>query len=391
MHPADVLMTFERLGLALTLVAASVACSEETTTAPAPDMGLVFPEPDAGIDEPDFGVFDQGVPDRDMGSEPDMGPSFNDPAAIYAGRRSISNARIQLQVRGSQTSTLTPILMLTHGPSVGFEYFIDPSDFLLGPGGVEDPNRLVFFIDLPGAGRSDEGSASRPSVTIENQYAFLINAIEDYFHTFDDRPYDVIGHHFGGLMATLLANRRPDLVEDMVLISPYPLNFEQRGLYNAAYRSAERISASDRQFINDLHGVPRCFFDPNQCALEVYLIYARTWVCRENTDAFQQLDIRFVSAGGISGFGPTNLYPGSIVESWEEDPFDLQSEVNGVQARTTMITGACDYIPESTYEMYADIPNLTRIEFDDSGHFPMVEEPELFQQTVLQALDSENF
>lgn len=391
MHRAEVVMTFERLSLPLLLVGGLVSCSESITTSPVPDMAPVFP--DTGPDRADFGVFDQGIPDPvDMGEPEDMGPPrFNDPAALFEGQRSIANARMRIQVRGSETSTLTPILMLSHGPSVGFEYLVEPTDFLLGPGGVEDPNRLVFFIDLPGAGRSDEGSLSRPDVTIENQYAFLIIAIEEYFHTFDDRPYDVIGHHFGGLIATLLANRRPDLVEDVVLISPYPLTFAERGIYNSAYRTSERISASDRQFINDLQGVPRCFFDPNQCALEIYLIFARTWVCRENDPAFQTLDIRFVSAGGISGFGPTNLYPGSIVEDWEANPFDLASETAGVQARTTMITGACDLIPETTYDMYAQIPGLTRIEFDESGHFPMVEQPELFEQAIFQALDSEDF
>jgi 2-hydroxy-6-oxonona-2,4-dienedioate hydrolase len=104
---------------------------------------------------------------------------------------------------GSDRS-LPPVVMV-HGLIVSGSYFRPVANLL-------DPRYSVFIPDLPGVGRANsEQYWSLPSFT--NRLATWMD-----FHGLSDAV--IVGNSLGCQFATLLAERRPDLVRSLVLIGP---------------------------------------------------------------------------------------------------------------------------------------------------------------------------
>jgi pimeloyl-ACP methyl ester carboxylesterase len=99
----------------------------------------------------------------------------------------------------------TPLLCLHPGTHSGriFERFL----------AVAGSTRSVFAPDLPGFGDSDPPPAGAG-------VAEHAAAIGDFLDTMRLRQIDLLGHRFGGTVATELAAARPGQVRRLVLVSP---------------------------------------------------------------------------------------------------------------------------------------------------------------------------
>ena len=71
-----------------------------------------------------------------------------------------------------------------------------------------------YIVDLPGSGRSDPPPRGRYSVTDD---ADLVAAL---IRRVSGGPVHLLGNSMGGVMATALATRHPDLVSSLTLVSP---------------------------------------------------------------------------------------------------------------------------------------------------------------------------
>lgn len=336
--------------------------------APGPDASGL---PDAS--EPDFGEFDAGAaPDL---SRPDAG--FADPAAIDIGRQNIDGLETFVHVRGVLDPASPPIVLIGEGPAVGFDYMIDPFEFLLGSGGADNPERLLIFMDIAGQGRSEEGSTQRPEVSVENGITSLVNALEHFRDAYDERAPDIVAQGYGAMVAAVVGSRRPELVNRLVLITPYPTNLPQRGRWLTDIQVT--LSSGDRTFISSLTSDPACRNDPEDCARDIFKTYAKHWVCFETRDAFDELTFDFVNpVGAFSIEGALRRPP--------PDGFSVVADVEALRAPTTVIVGACDYLPETTIGTYTSSTGAARVELPDAGHWPMVESPAAFQQAVFDGL-----
>jgi pimeloyl-ACP methyl ester carboxylesterase len=350
---------------------AAAACSDGDGLQPGgEDAGVADVAPDTGFDA---GPFDAG---SSFDALPDVGQTdagFPDDFALFQGETDIEGVDLYLQVRATETSTANPVLILGDGPALGFEYLVEPMEFLLGD------DRLVLFVDLPASGRSQEGSIQRPEITLENQYLGLLGALE-YFEQFtgEDQPIDVIGHGWGGMMGSLLAARRPELVERLVLVGPWPGNIVEYG--DLQVESSSRTSAADNALLRELQSFfsIACRSDIDQCALQIYTIQAQHWVCDGNEEAYDSLEFRHANSEGWF-FMDRHL---------RNTEYDVREEFASITADTTILAGPCDVVPEATLADYEQrIPNAVRIDLEGTGHYPMVEDPARFQALVLDALN----
>lgn len=71
----------------------------------------------------------------------------------------------------------------------------------------------VWALDLPGHGRA---WAEKPAATLEGVGEQIGQAV----FSVSERPIHIVGHSIGGALAVLLAQRQPDKVASLVLISP---------------------------------------------------------------------------------------------------------------------------------------------------------------------------
>jgi len=362
-----------RVLAAAALLAASGACSDDPQIAPTADAGPAgdatppgdATAPDAGPEE-DAGSDDAGAP-RDAGGT-------GNPEVIFRGLEPIDGRRLFIEARGTTTSTSNPIVFLSFEPGFGAGYWVPETTWLLGD--PANPDRALIYLDLHAQGRSGVADASGQEVSLATQLQSIQSALtflrEQYFGA--STRFDVVGHGYGALMAVLSAGQNPDLFERMVLVSPFPADVEDWAEWQANYSFDGRY---DGRAIADLEVSPRCDRDRDQCLIEQFRIYGLPWVCVENTQAFFDL-----------GVDDANWVGQTLVEfRLLNDRYDFRPALSAVRAETTVITGDCDQIPESTFELYtSSIPGARRERISTSGFFPMTEAPATFRRLLREAL-----
>jgi len=101
------------------------------------------------------------------------------------------------------------------------EQLPQPGDmkYLLEPLAPLAPNRTLIFYDLRGRGESGE-VADSTALTLAADVGDL-DRVRRFFHL---GRVKLIGHQWGAAVAAIYAVEHPDLVERLVLLSPYPVH-----------------------------------------------------------------------------------------------------------------------------------------------------------------------
>ena len=340
--------------------------------------------PDAGPSAPDATavVLDATVVDAapryDGGVEemPDVG--FGDPATLHEALTPLgNNVPTYIRLRGTLTSTMPPVVVVNTGPLVGHEYLVEPFDFLLGPGGAADPDRLIVFFDMRATGRSGFGSIESSTITIDahvEDFGYLLDWVEDF--TEDERPVDIIGHGYGALVATLFAELAPARVGRLVLVAPYASHIGEQAEWGAAVN--DRLTTGDRERLAQISEWNYCLRDLQRCSRDAWNIVGPTWFCEENRELFYRMTFQYMDARAYLFFISYDL---------RERMFDFRPNMTRVANPATVISGPCDPTPASTALNFAEhLPNATHYVLGGTGHFPMTEDPAAFQRIVRRAL-----
>jgi pimeloyl-ACP methyl ester carboxylesterase len=360
-----------RVSAAAVLAAGFLACSDDGDVLPVDaGAGDAADAADTGAIDPDAGPLDLGS--EDVGPEDASGGQ--DPELIFRGTEPIDGQRLFIEARGTTTSTNNPVLFLAFEPGFGSDYLVPETRFLLGD--PQDPDRALIYLDLLAQGRSSIADDSEDLISPISQMRSIGNALTFLRENFFDEStrFDVVGHGYGALMAVLFDARNPGVFERMVLVSPYPIDVQDWARWQSTFRSDPRF---DGKALVDLEISPRCARDLDQCLIDQFWIYALPWVCEGNTQAFLDIQVNTADRAG-QWFVERNL---------RNTSYDFSPDLLGVRAETTVITGDCDPIPESTFQTYtSSIAGAQRVRIPDSGFFPMTESPNTFRSLVRQAL-----
>ena len=237
---------------------------------------------DAAVQVTDATIVDVGLR-YDGGVIPQSDAGYGDPATLIDDLITIAGARTYVRVRGTTTSTMPPLVVLNTGPMMGHEYLVEPLDFLLGPGGREDPNRLMLFYDMRATGRSGFGSIASSTITIDAHVSDLVDVLQ-WFDHFTERsgPVDVLAHGYGAAVATLFAVEHPERFRRMVYVTPYPSNILEQADYGATINN--RLNTGDRERLSELSQWNYCLRDIPRCSRDAWNIVGPTWLCPDHRD-----------------------------------------------------------------------------------------------------------
>lgn len=348
------------------------ACGGESD--PGADAGTSGPREIGPVDAT---IVDLGPQPDDLGVRiPDAG--FADPSIIAQGRQNIEGPLLFVTVRGTLTSTMPPLIVLPTGPSHGQEYLFGPTEFLLGPGGVENPDRLIVYMDSRATGRSSFGAINDAEVTVENHLKDLGNLVEYVDQLVGGAPQvDFLGHGYGAGLATLYAAQNPTRVSRMVLSNPFPSKIDEHARWNENYLA--RLNAAETERLNELTDFRICFQDIKLCSNEWWFIIGPTWICRENTQAYRSLDFQHIDFRAFGFF---------IARDLRNNTYDWTPQMGLIRSvPTTIISGPCDPIPADTPLAYtSSIAGSVHHVVDGTGHFTMAERPNEWRQIVKRAL-----
>ncbi len=252
----------------------------------------------------------------------------------------------------------SPVVLVHGGPGHSSLSFKNSFNFLA-------ESRRVIYYDQRGSGNS-QTQPDPGAYTVEELVEELETLRRDVIRT---ERMVVSGHSFGGALAQRYALKYPEHVEKMILIGSIRINngmgshFIWKWFGPALYSTAMGFPPADGQAADDwfTHSGDgenaKRLFDPRQKHL------------LEDT--------------GTLSFAPWREISLSIVG------YDHRAELSQLQTPTLCLFGAADssFTGKPVVEELGSIlPNCTIVEFEKSGHWPFLEEPEKFQHVLTDFL-----
>lgn len=218
------------------------------------------------------------------------------------------------------------------------------------------PDRRLIYFDQRANGRSTGGLSD--DVTMATLAADVVALSQ----TLGLGPVDVIGHSYGGFVALEMALRHPDAVRRLVLLGTIP-----------GY--TEEYSAQVQEQVTRLDPSPE--------------VRAAMAMDPESSEAFGEMLVALLPLY-VYSIDPSVLAAGLSETRYNIDAlrmglgasreWDVTAELDGIHAPTLVMCGRHDFIcPAGQSEVMAQrIPDARLAVFEQSGHFPWLEEPDEF-------------
>lgn len=254
-----------------------------------------------------------------------------------------------------------PLVVLHGGPGDSHTYFLPQLEALAAD------HRLILY-DQRASGRS--GGQDDPAAFTA---ATFVADLEGLRQTLDLEQMTLLGHSWGGLLALQYALAHPQRVRALILVSPGPPSAD--GLDALRLNLARRMSAADSRAVDAAYrralreGTPAAvadfkarlyhfyFFDPDRSA-ELSPIEASPASARV---AFRVNQAIWASLGD----------------------YDLRPALATLDVPALIVHCPADPVPlEGARQIHENLPGSQWVELEGCGHFPFVEAPEAFFDSV---------
>jgi proline iminopeptidase len=234
-------------------------------------------------------------------------------------------------------------------------------------------NRRVIYYDQRGGGRSDlfrDAEHLHISKHIED-----LEAVRKHFGL---EKMSLLGNSWGGLLISYYAAAHPDRVERLILHSAaqptldlmrkFPGQLD--GKIPAARRERFREVSSPRYWVESK--------DPRAVCREFFEFILPAYLSKPERAARFRGDVCSGPEEAVRYQQHVNMQIWRSLGEW-----NLLPSLAAVKAPVLVLHGRTDPIPLESSEAWAKgYPNARLLLFQDSGHIPHVEEPELFFPAV---------
>ena len=234
-------------------------------------------------------------------------------------------------------------------------------------------NRRVIYYDQRGGGRSDLfRDAERLHIS---KHIADLEAVRKHFGL---EKMSLLGNSWGGLLISYYAAAHPDRVERLVLHSAaqptldlmrkFPGQLD--GKIPAARRERFREVSSPRYWVESK--------DPRAVCREFFEFILPAYLSKPERASRFRGDVCSGSEEAVRYQQHVNMQIWRSLGEW-----NLLPSLAAVKAPVLVLHGRTDTIPLESSEAWAKgYPNARLLLFQDSGHLPHVEEPELFFPAV---------
>jgi proline iminopeptidase len=252
-----------------------------------------------------------------------------------------------------------PIVVVHGGPGLDAGYFLPGLDLL------SKKYRLISY-DQRGTGRS-KGPLDTLMLTVD-QY---IEDIEGLRQAFQIEKMHLMGHSFGGLLALLYASKYPDHLYSLILVgsgAKDTISFPEQN------RTVEkRTSKEDTDSINKM--VAAGYFNTKEGRSKLFPILWKPYV-------YNKKYIASIKTSICDSFLLVNSRVGKSLERsnlWS----NLNERLIKLKLPALIIHGDYDPVPLSAAETNRNILKRSQlVVLKNCGHFPFIEQQEIFTNTV---------
>lgn len=260
-----------------------------------------------------------------------------------------------------------PLIVIHGGPGASQDYLL-PQLYELAK------NHFVIFYDQRGAGKST-GEINDETMAI----SMFLKDLESIRKTFNFDKISILGHSWGAIIAMHYAIEHPDHVEKLVLANPCPATSDEFSLFEKS--RDQRLSKFQDEItriqntIEFQEGDPVLFEQMLRMYVQVY--------CHRPEDA-ERLNLSLSRSAVINAIKIQK----TTISNTLSKPFDLREDLKKLQIPTLVIHGDDDPIPVSTAQnIHKSILGSKFIVLPECGHYPYVEQPKLFFDSLNKFLD----
>jgi len=227
----------------------------------------------------------------------------------------------------------------------------------------------LIYLDHRGNGRSPE-----PSDWDDISHESWVDDAERLRHSLGYEKIILFGHSYGGIVAQEYALKYPDRVHALILCSTFPaFDFAEQIIPRAQAR------ATQKQFDGLLAGLSAPFTSDTAFSEFVSLV--------------QPLYFHNPDPAFLAEFNEVKLRAAAFNHSNRKllPSFSIISELGRISAPTLILNGADDWsapLPPTAERLHANIPNSSLVILERSGHYPFMEEPQRFVESVATWLDA---
>lgn len=223
--------------------------------------------------------------------------------------------------------------------------------------------RRLVYVDLPGDGRSEAPAGHGEWATLEP----LVDALHELRQKLGIERWTLFGHSFGGFVVQSYAIEHPEYLDGLIVCCSSPVldHYEQSLAAARRHASPEQLAAiADRLFVPKADDA-----EFERVWNEVFPVY---FAHPERIDFAGLPKTPFTSAA----FNATlRILPNA----------DVLARLPEITVPTLVIGAAQDWTfppPVGASRIHERIAGSDYVEFAESGHYPFIEEHELFVATV---------
>ncbi|MFY0571390.1 alpha/beta fold hydrolase [Archangium lansingense] len=291
------------------------------------------------------------------------------PLAQGEHQRIINGVRLYYRVAGETPAERAPVLFLHGGPGNNSYSFAR----LMGPH-LEKDRRMVY-LDQRGCGRSERPWDGRYSLEV------LVADLEALRQELGVERWVLLGHSFGGTLALEYAARHPERVTGLVVVSGFS---DAESTFATWKRELERLHPGRMTTPASASGDPS---DYAQVMKALKGMDAQSFFnqLQFRSPMYQQMQEAVEAESGLRNTGEMSR----ALFSTELLRYRFSASAR-VTAPVLVIGGQHDASigVESMRALAKALPHATLLEYEQSGHFPYLEESERFTYDVAQFLSS---
>lgn len=274
----------------------------------------------------------------------------------FEGKKRINGTNLFLSIHGNGDY----LLVVHGGPGLNHSYFLPHLN------GLEKDFRVVYY-DQRACGQSAVPSVDSISMK------FFIEDIEAIRKMLKVEKLNILAHSWGAVLAARYSIQYPDHVKKMVFSNPALLSHE----YDA------QVAALIKQKTTKQDSTDRARI----MASEDTKKYEKLFLLSFQLSAYDKSNIFKINLNLPSNFieGNTALFTGLSRDSSLEA--NLYESLKSFSFPLMIIQGSSDILPPAVLDRFEkEVPHAKRYIFKKSGHFPFVEEPDLFRKTLIRFL-----
>lgn len=304
--------------------------------------------------------------------------SLPEPFALYVvnvrdGEQmlTIGNVKQWVRIAGAQHATV-PLLCLHGGP--GGNHWVFERTAGLGL----EARRTVIYHEQRGSGRS-----SPPQTPDTYSMPLLVQDVEALMDKLELSSVDLLGYSFGGGLALEVARALPARVRRVVAQAP-AFALSDPDIVRSQLGGFLQVAAGDVRT-----AIQTIIAGPLPAAAQLEQIWETVDTATIDRFLFQRADLAAHNRRLWQESGLNNS--GDMARALAAQPIsDTPAHLNEIQARALVLAGRHDRnVPLSGLEaLAAALPHAQLHIFEDSAHFPDVEETEAYVAAVLAFLES---